>query len=426
MLKRLLLLSLVIAFAVVAADAQSIVVKVREADGSPSIPAVTEIVVPNGSMTKSGSKATLTFGTGDTVGAASSTDNAVVRFDGTTGKIIQNSLVTMGDNGAITLPMTSASGVREVLLNLSVSDSGNARWLLANATSTNSSFIPSMVGYFDTNATSASMDFRGLVSAANDASDSATPGIIEFTAARTDSTSDPANGTLSAIVNRKLWTVNNTGTRVILLTAAGHLYLGSGGAFGFASAANATGTIDTRWVRHAAGTLRASDATTGGGTLLVAPSAASLTGSFTVLPDNAATNALVTVARFGVNSTGTAAAGIGPSIDLSAETTTTNDQQLGSIAGLWTTATHASRTGAISFSTVDNAGANTERARVNFWGMQLSAVVFASLGTPSNGTLTYCSDCTVTSVADNTCAGSGTGSLAMRLNGAWRCFNAQN
>lgn len=38
-------------------------------------------------------------GTGDVVGAASSTDNAVVRFDGTTGKLIQNSTVTLDDNG---------------------------------------------------------------------------------------------------------------------------------------------------------------------------------------------------------------------------------------------------------------------------------------------------------------------------------------
>lgn len=38
-------------------------------------------------------------GSGDVTGAASSTDNAVVRFDGTTGKAIQNSTVTLDDNG---------------------------------------------------------------------------------------------------------------------------------------------------------------------------------------------------------------------------------------------------------------------------------------------------------------------------------------
>jgi hypothetical protein len=41
-------------------------------------------------------------GAGDVVGAASSTDNALVRFDGTTGKVIQNSSVIVGDTGSIT------------------------------------------------------------------------------------------------------------------------------------------------------------------------------------------------------------------------------------------------------------------------------------------------------------------------------------
>lgn len=39
---------------------------------------------------------------GDVVGPSSSTDNAVARFDGTTGKLIQNSAVTVDDSGNIT------------------------------------------------------------------------------------------------------------------------------------------------------------------------------------------------------------------------------------------------------------------------------------------------------------------------------------
>lgn len=41
-------------------------------------------------------------GSGDVVGAASSTDNAVARFNGTGGKTIQNSVVTIGDTGHTT------------------------------------------------------------------------------------------------------------------------------------------------------------------------------------------------------------------------------------------------------------------------------------------------------------------------------------
>lgn len=40
-------------------------------------------------------------GAGDVTGAASSTDNAITRFDGTTGKVIQNSNVTLDDTGNI-------------------------------------------------------------------------------------------------------------------------------------------------------------------------------------------------------------------------------------------------------------------------------------------------------------------------------------
>ena len=48
-------------------------------------------------------------GYGYVVGPASATDNAVARFDGTTGKLIQNSVVTISDTGAITGVTTLAA-----------------------------------------------------------------------------------------------------------------------------------------------------------------------------------------------------------------------------------------------------------------------------------------------------------------------------
>lgn len=47
-----------------------------------------------------GSWATVS-GSGDVVGPGSSTDNALVRFDGTTGKLIQNSVATLTDTGTL-------------------------------------------------------------------------------------------------------------------------------------------------------------------------------------------------------------------------------------------------------------------------------------------------------------------------------------
>jgi len=47
-------------------------------------------------------------GTGDVTGPASSTDNAITRFDSTTGKLVQTSLVTVADDGAITAPQVGS------------------------------------------------------------------------------------------------------------------------------------------------------------------------------------------------------------------------------------------------------------------------------------------------------------------------------
>jgi hypothetical protein len=46
---------------------------------------------------------------GDVVGPASATDNAVARFDATTGKLLQNSVVTVGDTGAVSGVTTLAA-----------------------------------------------------------------------------------------------------------------------------------------------------------------------------------------------------------------------------------------------------------------------------------------------------------------------------
>jgi hypothetical protein len=50
-----------------------------------------------------------TAASGDVYGPASATDNAVARYDGTTGKIIQNSAVTIADDGATVIAANSAS-----------------------------------------------------------------------------------------------------------------------------------------------------------------------------------------------------------------------------------------------------------------------------------------------------------------------------
>ena len=73
---------------------------------TPSIVAGTNVTVsgtwPNQTINSTAS------GTGDVVGPGSATDNAITRFDLTTGKLIQNSLVTIADDGAITAPQVGS------------------------------------------------------------------------------------------------------------------------------------------------------------------------------------------------------------------------------------------------------------------------------------------------------------------------------
>jgi hypothetical protein len=61
---------------------------------------------------------------------------------------------------------------------------------------------------------------------------------------------------------------------------------------------------------------------------------------------------------------------------------------------------------------------NTWAIGVNGMLRNVTPVPFASLGTPSNGTIVYCNDCTNQS---SPCTGSSTGAFAKRLAGAWDC-----
>lgn len=87
----------------------------------------------------------------------------------------------------------------------------------------------------------------------------------------------------------------------------------------------------------------------------------------------------------------------------------------------------ASNTGVIGNVSVTDIyfGSITAATKLHALDFISTGVAFAALGTPANGTIIYCSDCTNTSnlVAANTCANMGSGAIAVRINGAWKCFN---
>lgn len=80
-------------------------------------------------------------GSGDVVGPASSTDNAIVRFDGTTGKLLKDSLVTMSDLGTDSIYIGEGAG------NATLSGSANTTFGALTANAHTSASNNTLIGY---------------------------------------------------------------------------------------------------------------------------------------------------------------------------------------------------------------------------------------------------------------------------------------
>lgn len=152
---------------------------------------------------------------GDVVGPASATDNAVVRFDGTTGKLVQNSVVTIADStgdvagvGALTMggTLTLSGGTANGVLYLNgskVATSGSA--LTFDGTKLLASAGASATGEFKT--TSSTAQVFSLV-ASNDAGTSIGLGVFG-SAAGTFGTLTAGNPFLSTAADRMVQNVQN-------------------------------------------------------------------------------------------------------------------------------------------------------------------------------------------------------------------------
>lgn len=79
-------------------------------------------------------------GSGDVVGPASSTDNAIARFDGITGKLLQNSSATVNDSGQLYTPQINDSNGNE-LIKLTTTASAVNELTIANAATGNAPSI---------------------------------------------------------------------------------------------------------------------------------------------------------------------------------------------------------------------------------------------------------------------------------------------
>jgi len=92
---------------------------------------------------------------------------------------------------------------------------------------------------------------------------------------------------------------------------------------------------------------------------------ASTGGAVTLTDVTSNTSTVEDAVTIQTNSSGTAAAGFGGAILFNGESSTTDNQNMARISSLWTTATHASRASALTFSTLTAAGSLTERMRID-------------------------------------------------------------
>jgi len=170
---------------------------------------------------------------GDVVGPASATDNAVVRFDGTTGKLVQNSVVTIADStgdiaGAGSITSTSASGIltRAAATQDGVELIGRA----GGSSSYKVTLTPTTLGG---NRTLTLPDTTGTVALTGSTVASFSAGSTGFT---------PNSATTGAVTLAGTLATTNGGTGLTSFTANGVVYASSSSVLATGSAVTYNGT----------------------------------------------------------------------------------------------------------------------------------------------------------------------------------------
>ena len=123
----------------------------------------------------------------------------------------------------------AGADVREQMIKFNTTDAGNDAGYIGNATTSDGHFVTTFAGYQE-GSISTPVQLKAMTSAANDAADSSSFGMLDLAALRTDSAADPNNGAITAIANRKLLTVRggpNPSDIRLTVAAGGNVGIGT-------------------------------------------------------------------------------------------------------------------------------------------------------------------------------------------------------
>jgi len=136
-----------------------------------------------------------------------------------------NLAVTFDQTQTIIINKTAENNTREILLKGTVSDGGNAQFLIANGSGVNGNFVPSFAAYQE-NGTVSTLGFSGFIPAS--ANSNPIVPVLAFTARIANNSTSPLNGNWSLLTVSPVLGVSNNLTLLMLVSPIGNVKIQNG------------------------------------------------------------------------------------------------------------------------------------------------------------------------------------------------------